>query len=494
MSYRSGEKVELHISGNCASYSVKVTREGVTAHLLYSGHFENCRWTDVRPDAYETGCDWPVLCSFPIPYDTPVGAYVVALEGDGCPFPYHHLIFVRGAEKDEKAQKLLLVAATNTYVAYNNWGGASHYGGVGADGTKAAPIVSTRRPWTRGTIELPSDAPRIPDFRPSINEPIRYPHVEWAKKNGYARTYASAGWANYERIFVSWAERNGFSVEIICQETLHDQPTCLDGYPCVVFVGHDEYWTWQMRDTVDTYVQSGGNVARFAGNFMWQTRLDTTKSQQTTYKYDARALDPLYGSAQQQFTTTSWEAREVNRPGALTFGVNATRGMYAGWGGLVTHGPRAFTVYRPDHWLLQGTGLGYGDLLGAAGRCFGYEVDGLDYIIEDGLPRPSGKEPVPEGLTIIALGLSTSVETGGPEDQLYIGDLDAVFLRELYTELYGEAAGAAVVRGSGAIVEFTRGAGRVMTVGTCEWVAGLLGTDPAAEIVTRNILTHLLSA
>ena len=492
MTYERGDRVNLHMSGTCADYTVKVTRFGASTHVLYSGSFDNCRWSDVPANAYEIGCDWPVLCSFVIPADTPAGAYIIELQGDGCPYPYHHLVFVRSSATEDMSGRLLLVAATNTYVAYNNWGGASHYGGLGEDSAIAAPVVSTRRPWTRGTICLPPDAPRIPDFRPKHGDPIRYPHIEWAKANGYGRTYASAGWAQYEGHFVSWAEKNGLTVDVVCQETLHDDPSCLDRYPCAVFVGHDEYWTWELRDAVDAYVEAGGNVARFAGNFMWQSRRDAASHQQTTYKYDARSLDPLFGSDQQRFTTTVWEAREVARPGAMTFGVNATRGMYAGWGGLVAHGPRAFTVYLEDHWTLTGSGLGYGDLLGADGLCFGYEVDGLDYIIEDGLPRPSGKEQVPDGLVIIALGLATSIERGGPDDKLNIGDLDAVFLNDLYTELFGEAAGAAAIRGSGAMVEFIRGAGRVVTIGSCEWISGLRGTDPAVETVTANILSGML--
>ncbi|MFF1651592.1 N,N-dimethylformamidase beta subunit family domain-containing protein [Streptomyces sp. NPDC058240] len=27
----------------------------------------------------------------------------------------------------------------------------------------------------------------------------------------------------------------------------------LDGYACAVIVGHDEYWTWEMRDAVDRF-------------------------------------------------------------------------------------------------------------------------------------------------------------------------------------------------------------------------------------------------
>ena len=74
--------------------------------------------------------------------------------------------------------------------------------------------------------------------------------------------------------FFRWAERSGYAVDLASQHDLHFTPEILAGYDCVVFVGHDEYWTWEMRDAVDAYVEGGGRAARFAGNFMWQTRLE----------------------------------------------------------------------------------------------------------------------------------------------------------------------------------------------------------------------------
>ncbi|WP_236790897.1 N,N-dimethylformamidase beta subunit family domain-containing protein [Amycolatopsis sp. GM8] len=44
-------------------------------------------------------------------------------------------------------------------------------------------------------------------------------------------------------------------------------PDILAEYDCAAIAGHDEYWTWEMRDAVDSYVDQGGGVARFAGNF-----------------------------------------------------------------------------------------------------------------------------------------------------------------------------------------------------------------------------------
>ena len=115
-------------------------------------------------------------------------------------------------------------------------------------------------------------------------------------------------------------------------------------------------------------------------------------------------------SADPSRTSGSWEAQEIGRPGAQTFGLNATNGLYAGWGGCAPRGVRGFPVYRPEHWAFAGTGLYYGDLLGAEGHAFGYEVDGLDYLIRGGLPEPSATSGAPEGLQILALGLSSLKE------------------------------------------------------------------------------------
>ena len=48
-----------------------------------------------------------------------------------------------------------------------------------------------------------------------------------------------------------------------------------------------------MRDAVDAYVTDGGHVAQFAGNFLWQTRIEDQGRPQICYKYIADQ-DPLH--------------------------------------------------------------------------------------------------------------------------------------------------------------------------------------------------------
>jgi hypothetical protein len=245
-----------------------------------------------------------------------------------------------------------------------------------------------------------------------------------------------------------------------------------------------------MRDAVDRYVEQGGRVARFAGNFLWQTRLENEGRVQVCYKYRARREDPLRDSDQRHLTTTCWEAPEVGRPGASTFGLNATRGVYAGWGGCVPRGPGGFTVYRPEHWAFAGTDLYYGDVFGSEARVFGYEVDGLDHVVRGGLPYATGEDGAPEGIEILALGLASTIEEdhGNPGTLLFIGEDDVRFAAEA---LFGEATPEGVERmkrGNGMIVTFPKGQGEVFHAGTCEWVAGLIENDPFVERITRNVL------
>ena len=192
--------------------------------------------------------------------------------------------------------------------------------------------------------------------------------------------------------------------------------------------------------------------------------------------------------------TNSWEAPEIGRPGAQTFGLNATAGLYAGWGGCAPRGACGFPVYRPEHWAFAGTGLYYGDVLGADSHVFGYEVDGLDHIVERGLPEPTATSGAPDGLQILAVGMASQVEESAdvPNADQFLGDEDGRFNAET---LYGEPSDAnldKVKRGNGMIVNFSRGRGEVFHAGSCEWVAGLLRQDAMVERVTTNVLNRYL--
>ncbi len=493
ISYRSGETVYLNAISSKPSIRVRVYSQALHGQCLLEFNATG-DWHDTPDDASVFGCGWPQVAEFKIPNNWPSGVYRIHLEIAG-QAQAEHLIIVRPELDKDKSNRILLITSDCTWAAYNDWGGSNHYEGIIDPASSLfSPKLSNQRPFARGFISLPADAPRTLPENPPIDGKVIYPHMEWAWQQGYSKKYASAGWASYEKIFCHWAQQQGYHCDVATQQDLHYQPDVLADYKCLIIVGHDEYWSWDMRDAIDDFVERGGRVARFAGNFMWQIRLEDEGRTQICHKYHAHLDDPFMDSDKQKLLTTAWESKLINRPGHQTFGLDALKGIYAGWGGLAANGSGGFTLYRPEHWAFAGCKLGYGDILGGRSRIFGYEVDGLDYRIEQGLPFPESCAGLPDNLQILALGLARLREDdfSGQEDPLFVGDEDAKYTAQVLYGDDGEETLARVDRGSGMIVHFTKGKGEVFHAGTTEWVAGLLRKDFAVEQVTRNVLNRFL--
>jgi hypothetical protein len=494
LSYRPGDVVQVHASASVESVALAISRDDVAETPVER---IACTVPFAMPadDFIERGCGWPVIARWRVPADLPSGFYVIrarASDAAGRTREQEHGFVVRAGRPGAQAP-ILLVAATSTWIAYNDWGGSCSYM---ADGQKQgfglAPRLTIHRPWARGFIWLPENAPRkLHDFAMGPHDIPRYPQFEFAFNRGYSRYYANAGWACYERIFAHWAERNGYEFDLATQHDLHFDPELLGRYRCVVLVGHDEYWSWEMREALDRYVEGGGRVARFGGNFLWQVRLEDGGATQVCYSRLARLHDPLMGGAHERRVTTAWEDPLVGWPGAQSLGLNGCWGVYANFGTLVPRGTGGFTIYRPEHWSLAGSGLYYGDVLGARARIFGYEVDGLDHVMRDGLPYPTFADGAPGSTEIIGVGLAFNRETprGARGEATYLPDETAFFALCRYGADTPENRERAA-RGTGMMVSFTRGAGAVFNAGTIDWVAGLRAAtaEPATEIVTRNVL------
>jgi hypothetical protein len=392
LSHAPGETLGLHAMSSASQARLTIARDGLTPQTVLQATIPTS-FATTPADCSVRGCDWPLAFETQIPEDWPTGVYTVTLEIEG---HASQAIFV--LKPVRPAARLALILATGTWCAYNDWGGSNHYQGLtGPTGGDFAPNVSLLRPWATGFVRWPEDAPRIPHASPLLTRP-RYPHMEYARGKGISKKYASSGWAAFERPFALWAEEQGIAFDYYTQHDLHADPGFLDGYPRAVIVGHDEYWTRDMRDHLDAWLDQGGQLARFGGNFFWQTRLSDDLTVQTCYKTRAEAEDPLGATDR---LTSYWDHPQARRPAVATMGLTGSMGVYAGWSRCAAHGSGGFTIYRPDHWAMQGSGLGYGDVLGAASKIFGYEVDGIDYEIRHGLPHAAPDTGLEGELTIV---------------------------------------------------------------------------------------------
>jgi hypothetical protein len=495
LSYCRGDTVKIHMWASTTDVGVQIYKDGVVPKVVYKSGRLQGKMHETPDECFASGCDWPVAHTLDIPIDWPTGVYILETVADvpgRGQVKQEHFFVVRAGEVD--ASRALFVLSTATYTAYNAWGGANHYEGItGADEGLFSPVLSLQRPWERGFVRLPDGAPRIVhEQRPGPNFRVRNDDINWAYSLGYSKQYASAGWAIYDRIFAIWAEQNGYQLDFATQHDLHFQSDLLDGYKLMVMAGHDEYWSREMRDAADSFVDAGGNVAYLGANFFWQIRLESEGDQQICYKWHPEQ-DPVYDTPDKSLTTTAWSHPSVNQPGAETRGVHATYGVFAHYGGATPRASGGYTVYRDGHWVFEDTDLYFGDLFGHEAGIFGFEVDGVDFTFTDALPVPTYEDGAPESLQILAMSPCVGAETVRHSDVPHLSGED---LSWLSTIRYGDDSPENQARtnpGAGMMVAFERGEGQVFSSGTTDWVYGLKYRDFFTEQITKNVLNRFLA-
>ena len=481
LSVAAGERVAIHGRGPVGTARLDIVRVGATRATVHT--------TDVRlapqnlsPGADAFGCDWPVIAEVTAQADWPSGYYEIVVSvadrSDAVAF-----FVVRSSTPNP--DRPLLVLTTNTWNAYNDVAGTNIYNG----GTHASFV----RPFAPGFLRKPGGAgSRVTVLGPP--DPRMRTHVGHIRTHGLSAWSGSAGWPSWELPFVVWAENNGIEIDYAVNADLEFAPNVLDGRRLYLSIGHDEYWSWGMRDTVEQFIADGGNAAFLSGNVaFWQVRLEDEGRTMVGYKQHFEQ-DPVYGTDRQDRLTSIWSDRLIDRPENLMTGLSFNRGGYHRIGKSVGGGAGGYTVHRPDHWLFEGTDLFRGDLLGAAGTIVGYECDGCELALIDGVPVPTGVDRCPEGTIVLATAPAspftrTTAQRPVPDDALsevefhawrVLGSHDAATARRLEN-------GHAVF----AVRDGVGGSGTVVSSGCTDWVWGLDAADPAVEKITRNLLSRL---
>src|SRR5690606_35114735 len=131
-SYRPGDEVVFHCSSRARSFSVEIARIGATRDVVYRREGIAGAEREVPADAFAAGARWPETFSVTIGEDWRSGFYEVAFTAAGVPGaePTSHGFFIVRAAHPGRDGNPLLVLSTNTYNAYNKWGGACLYTGA----------------------------------------------------------------------------------------------------------------------------------------------------------------------------------------------------------------------------------------------------------------------------------------------------------------------------------------------------------------------------
>ncbi|MFI7231281.1 N,N-dimethylformamidase beta subunit family domain-containing protein [Nonomuraea angiospora] len=257
----------------------------------------------------------------------------------------------------------------------------------------------------------------------------------------------------WELGLLRWLGPAGYTVDYCSGLDLHGGLDLLSRYRLLVINGHDEYWSWEMRDAVEAFARRGGNIAIFSGNTCWwQVRFEDDLRTMVCYR-DATA-DPMAATDPGR-VTVEWPSDPVNRPENTLTGLSFRNGAGC-WVDSRVMSQESYTARFAGHWVFEGTGLADGDTFGRG--AIGYETDAADLEWLAGVPRATGRDGTPPSFVVLATA-----------------DLS-------HWRRYGK--GGAATMGLHRL-----GTGTVFNAGTINW--GNTLDDPALATITRNVLNRL---
>lgn len=492
----AGDTVELCCSTTADRVLVDVARIGAAREVVHRAVVRGTH-QDVPDDASSRGCGWEVTHHFRIPADWRSGYYEVRLSDNGPDTPHDRTgraYFVVRPDAGTQKPRYALALTTSTWNAYNAWGGTNLYNG----GTR----VSFQRPMLRGFLDRPDETVGRFAATGAGGDPDLAALVDYSSRHGLDLWCAAAGWAAWERRFVAWAERLGYEFGYLTSVDLHADPSALDGYRAYLSVGHDEYWSWEMRDVVEKFVAAGGSAAFFSGNTaFWQVRFDGPDGDMIGWKAEAERLDPVVGTASEHLMTGPWCHPLVGRPENEMTGVSFSAGGYSRLGGALQDASGGYVVNRANHWVFDGTGLTEKDEFGTGATVVGYECDGCLAAQRDGRLHPTHDDGAPSSLEILAyadaqhwtlpddvpepLAGGIYVPPVAPGASPHRRAFDAIVdCDQQFRVLARDGRGYAIM------AVHRSGDGSVFTTGCTDWAHGL-GRDPAVDRITTNVLDRL---
>lgn len=365
LSAAPGETVAFRMSGGGNSVA-SIRRNSSTSSAVDTVVVRQVPFTaepqPVPPDPYRSGCGWSDTFTVTVPNNWRSGMYSAACtdaDGNSCDITF----VVKPAPASRK--RVAVLANTNTWLAYNAWGGLSKYSGLA----------------------------RTSFLRPN---PV-------AEPNGSMHLTRGELW------ILGWLEREGFQHDVYSDIDFHNDGCDAAQYECLIIGTHPEYWTTQMYDNAEAYLGAGGSLIYIAGNGVFEVG-----------EYDNDQTEMIFRLGIEGGAREDALFRQLGRPERSLIGVATERCGVPG---------TPFVVQDADHFLFAGTGVSNGDTFGdfglndgfGNGKANAWEVDtsnGSGAMSTDPPgcamnPRIVPPSTLPDGLTVIAVGEPDAGGVGG---------------------------------------------------------------------------------
>jgi hypothetical protein len=370
-SYLPGDILRVAVSTSAKIFNLSIWRLGATPVLMSTSRpISGGRQAAPIVDA-STGlvrATWRSRYSVRVPASWPSGIYLVRVHGTGGADSFATFVV-----RSQRAGSLLFVVNTLTDAAYNTWGGSSLY---------RLSIPGVTLPVGHA-LAVSLDRPNSVSDGAGSTFTQQWPLARWLEQGGYDVTYTT-----------DW-----------------DLSRDADDAPlprAVVFAGHSEYWSAELRTWLDSHVvdRPDMGLALFGANTgYWPVTLSADGRTITCFK--EAVTDPAYptespteaGELDPSATTAAASGLpSINpmqplrfRDGDLVSTPSSRRPEQTLFGiqyGSITAGIHQFTISSSvPRFLLDGTDLGSGVKLGAI---VGGETDAVDPTA----PQPRGQSVI----------------------------------------------------------------------------------------------------
>jgi hypothetical protein len=329
-SVRPGESITLYVSTNPpSSFRVQIYRLG-----YYQGHGGRLVMElapikgSVQPDPpighnRLRECAWAPCAEITIPSDWTSGVYLGKLtaEREGM---QSYVIFV---VRDDRKCDFLFQVSDTTWNAYNRW---PNQFSLYDDGKKE---------WYWG---------------PNVATSFDRPYGKYCQVVDAPLSVGSGEFLLWEFPLAYWLEQQGYDVSYISNLDTHSDPASLLRAKGWLSVGHDEYWSLSMFETMKRMVSEGLNLAFLSGNSICGV-IDIRASSDGR---SGRVIERVgrFGSPRKEEIEKGFPEEALfikNGPNEATLmGAQSTYPVTGGGD---------WTCRQPGHWLFAGTGMKEGD-------------------------------------------------------------------------------------------------------------------------------------
>lgn len=452
---RAGERAELCFHG-MESFRLTLARYGLEREFVrilgwFDEHGPNA-YMQVTPDGdwTQTGIAFNSTGFSNNPHHTQMvtapsrsGLYYIEQMGESG--EYFSAPWVVAPAPEAETAPIAVVMSTNTWNAYNNFGGRSNY--VNSTGLPPEPTVNGRQELSRYRDDAPPDwfAPDSAFLPLTFERPEPFNMIPQGSRptdsiaGRQANHLAPAEWR-----LLAWLEREGFAYDVYSDAQLDDGTLDLSRYRVLMISAHPEYWTRQAFSRTRAWVDDAGGRFMYLGGNGLNCEVEYVSQSGMRTRSHLGALDGRLGEVDPADPSRWLDSRFHRSTGtseAALLGVATTET------GIMTSAP--YRVLDGNHWIFAGTGLATGSIFGTesqhervSGGASGHETDKMT-------------AESPPGTVLLAKGLNP--DNGGAE----------IVLHE------------------------TASGGAVFSVGSIVWPASLF-VDDGVSAVTRNVVRRFL--